>query len=131
VQISELLLMLQHEVQKTFDFVDEARAEFAGRPDASVLHIALERVEIELPITLAGRDGVFDPKPFRGLPKSIRRLQVPYTPRAALERGYVPRKPMAGKFVEAEIIGLAEGADDRVDKERIGRIKVVLRPIIK
>jgi glycine/D-amino acid oxidase-like deaminating enzyme len=120
MEIHELLLLLQHEVQKSFDFVDEA-----------VPHIALERVEVELPVILGGQDVVFDPKTVRGLPRSIRKLGVPFTPRTALERDYVPRTRVTGKTVTAEIIGPAEGADDRVVRENIGRIRVVLRPIIK
>lgn len=130
MDFSELLNLLHYEVQKSYDFVHAiTRAE--GDKNTSVLHIALERVEIDLPVTLEERDAVFEPKKLKGLPKAVKKLNVPYSEKTAADKIHLPRKEVKGKAVSMKIIGPIEKIDERVSKENIGRIKVVLKPIIK
>lgn len=129
MQIHDLLIMLQHEVQKSLTFIDETRG--VKDPEVSAIHISLESVEIELPIAMEEVDLTWDPEELKGLPNSIKRLKMPYTPETAVTRGQVPRKKVLGKVVDTKIIGPIEKIDERTQKENIGRIKVVLKPILK
>jgi len=129
MQIHDLLIMLQHEVQKSLDFIDETRG--VNDPNTPVIHISLESVELELPIVLSEADLSWDPKEMKGAPGAVKRLKIPYTPATAVERGHIPRKTVTGKGINAEVIGPLEKLDEKAQKEYLGRIKVVLKPILK
>ncbi len=129
MEIHDLLILLQHEVQKSLSFIDETRG--VKDPDIPAIHISLESVEIELPIVMSEAELIWDPKELKGKPGSVKRLKMPYTPEAAVTRGQIPRKQVAGKVVDAQIVGPIEKIDERTQKEYVGRIKVVLKPILK
>jgi hypothetical protein len=130
MDLSELLTLLQHEIQKSYDFVEEiTRSE--EDEDRAVLHIALEKVEIELPIILKEEYQTFDPEKIRDLPLPARRLIVPYKPQWTKKRAYVPEEKYRGKIISAKLVNATEKIDREMDKEKIGRIKVVLKPILE
>ena len=130
MQLSELLVLLQYEVQKSYDFVHAiTRAEV--NKDTSVLHISLERVEIDLPVSLEEREASYNPKQFKSLPEAVKRLNVPYSPESAARKIPIPHKEVKGKSIHMNIVGPTEKIDETVTKEKIGRIKVVLKPVIK
>ena len=129
MDFSELLILLHYEVQKSYDFV-HAITRADGDKNTSVLHIALERVEIDLPVSLEERDAVFDPKKFKGLPKAVKMLNVPYSAKLTAEKIQIPRKEVRGKAISMKIVGPIEKIDESVVKENLGRIKVVLKPIL-
>jgi hypothetical protein len=128
MEIHDLLVLLQHEVQKSLSFIDETRG---VNPEIPAIHISLESVEIELPIVMSEVDLIWDPQQLKGTPNSVKRLKMPYTPEAAVTRGQIPRKQVAGKVIDAQIVGPIEKIDERTQKEYVGRIKVVLKPILK
>lgn len=129
MEIHDLLLTLLYEVQKTFDFVDRSNV---GSPSgASPIHMTLETVEVELPIAMSGKEVTFSPGAFKGQPKAVKRLYLPYSEKAAMDKQYVPRKQVSGRTVVAEIVGPTEKLDEQVVKERLGRIRVVMKPIVK
>lgn len=129
MDFSELLILLHYEVQKCYNFV-EAITRVEGNKDISVLHIALERVEIDLPVTLEERESVYDPKVLKGLPEAVKMLNVPYSAKLIAERIRIPQEEVKGKAISVKIVGPIEKIDERVVKENIGRIKVILKPII-
>lgn len=129
MEIHDLLILLQHEVQKSLSFIDETRG--VKDPDLPAIHISLESVEIELPIVMSEADLIWDPQELKGKPGSVKRLKMPYTPEAAVTRGQIPRKQVVGKVIDAQIVGPIEKIDERTQKEYVGRIKVVLKPILK
>lgn len=129
MEIHDLLILLQHEVQKSLSFIDETRG--VKDPDLPAIHISLESVEIELPIVMSEADLIWDPQELKGKPGAVKRLKMPYTPEAAVTRGQIPRKQVAGKVIDAQIVGPIEKIDERTQKEYVGRIKVVLKPILK
>lgn len=129
MEVHDLLILLQHEVQKSLSFIDETRG--VKDPNLPAIHISLESVEIELPIVMSEADLIWDPQELKGKPGSVKRLKMPYTPEAAVTRGQIPRKQVAGKVIDAQIVGPIEKIDERTQKEYVGRIKVVLKPILK
>jgi len=128
MQIGELIATLQHEVQKSYTFINETRSDV--KTEASVLHIALERVEVELPITLAEEEVVFDPKAVKGIPNAIKKLGVPFSPQSVGHKGYLPKKQIKGKSISAEIVGHVQKIDEKVSKETLGRIKVIFKLVV-
>jgi len=129
MKVHDLLIILQHEVQKSLDFIDETK----GLKDPSIpaVHISLETVEIELPLTFTEVDAKWDPKEMKGNPAAVKRLEIPYIPELVAERGQIPRRELNGKAIETRIIGPVDKLDERTQKEMVGRIKVVLKPILK
>jgi hypothetical protein len=129
MDLSELIVLLHYEVQKSYDFVDRvSRTE--TEPNVSFLHLALEQVELELPVRLEERDAIFDPKKVIGLPRSAQLLQVPYTPDSATKKDWLPNEPTTGKAVGVNIVGPIEKIGQPTITENIGRLKVVLKPIL-
>ncbi|MFZ5354053.1 MAG: hypothetical protein ACOZCL_15215 [Bacillota bacterium] len=129
MNMHELILMLQYEVQKSLDFIDSTSGKKTD--DTSILHISLERVEMELPISISEKEVIFDPKALKGMPQVYKRLQLPYTSAAAEGKTYIPKKVVKGRGIETKILGPIDKLDDKLEKEFIGRIKVVMKPIIK
>ncbi len=130
MDLSELLVMLQYEIQKSYDFVEEiSRAEKDEK--TSVLHIVLERVELELPITLGETYTLFEPEKVKELPLPAQKLALPYKAQTAAKKGKVPEKKFGGKIISAKLIGATDKIDRRATPERIGRIKIVLKPILE
>ncbi|HOM03406.1 MAG TPA: hypothetical protein PLH43_11350 [Acetivibrio sp.] len=94
MHIHDLLILLQHEGQKSLTFIDETR----GAKDSwvSAIHISLKSVEFELPIAMSEENLTWDPKDLKGKSNSIKRLEMPYTPGTAAIRGQIPKEEISG-----------------------------------
>ena len=124
MQISELIATLHHEVAKSYTFIAETKG--GTGTETSVLHINIERLEIELPVTLSEQEVEFNPANVKGQPIVFQKLSVPFTPR----KGDLPSEIVTGKTIMAEIVGDMEKLDDRVSPESVGRIKIVFKLVI-
>lgn len=124
MQISELIATLHHEVAKSYTFITETKG--SGGAEASVLHINIERLEIDLPVTLTQQEVEFNPKNVKGYSNPFKKLVIPFTP----QKGNLPKKPIIGNAIMAEIVGPAKKADDRVSPESVGRIKITFKLVI-
>lgn len=124
MQISELIATLHHEVAKSYTFIAETKG--GAGTETSVLHISIERVEIEVPIMLSQQEVEFKPADVKGQPSAFQKLSVPFTP----QKNLLPKKPVMGKTVIAEIVGHVEKMDDRVSPETVGRMKIVFKTVI-
>lgn len=121
MQISELIATLHHEVAKSYTYIAEIKG--GSDAEASVLHINIERMEIELPVTLSQQDIEFNPQNFKGSPRAFKKLFVPFLP----QTNSLPQKLVKGKTIDAEVIGHVEKIDDRVSPDSIGRIKIMFK----
>jgi hypothetical protein len=134
MDLSELLGLLQYEVQKSHDFAAElARA--GASPTASVLQVALDRVEIDLPVVVTEGETTFNraARELQSVPTFAKAFRLPYAPErvSSLPRGKVPKGEVRGKTLVVELVGPREKLDEEVREERIGRLRVVLRPVMK
>ncbi|WP_216831762.1 hypothetical protein [Alkalihalobacterium elongatum] len=59
MEINDSLVMIQYEVQKSFEFIDATKSK--DNSDDSVLHIGLEKVKLELPVALSSKEVVQKP----------------------------------------------------------------------
>jgi hypothetical protein len=129
MEIKDFLVMLQYEVQKSFDFVDATKG--IKDSEASVLHIALEKVEVELPVTFSSKEIVYKPAESTHFSPAVKRLKLPYHEKTVIDKLYLPRKELKGSSINVEIIGPNESIDEKYSSELIGRIKVTMKPILK
>ena len=94
MEIHDLLVLLQHEVQKSLSFIDETRG---VNPEIPAIHISLESVEIELPIVMSEVDLIWDPQQLKGTPNSVKRLKMPYHSRSCRYTRTNTQKTSSGK----------------------------------
>jgi hypothetical protein len=124
MQLSELIATLQNEVAKSYSFISETRGN--TQKNVSVLRINIEQVEVELPVIMRQVEVDFDPKNVKNLPVAFKKLAVPFLPL----KNTVPKKPVTGKSINADIIGYLEKTDDRVAPESVGRIKINFKLVL-
>jgi hypothetical protein len=134
MELAELLGVLQYEVQKSYDFAaDLARKDLAE--SSSVLQVAMERVEIDLPILLREKKRRFNraDREIQPLPNFAKWYKLPYLPEkiSVYGRGKVPKGELEGTTVEVELVGPEEGADDKFKAEKLSRLKVIMKPVMK
>lgn len=133
MELSEFLAMLQYEVQKSYDFTERiARGD--ASPTSSILQIALERVEIDLPVSVTEIDKAFNrsAKEMQPLPSFVKRFKLPYSSEklATIQKG-IPKGEVKGKALNIELVGPIEKIDETRKEENITRIKIVLKPVAK
>jgi len=125
MQVSELIATLHNEVAKSYTFISEIKG--SVNTGTSVLHISIERVEIDLPVMLSQQEVKFNPKDVKGLPMAFKKLAVPFI---SSQVKTIPKKAVTGKTVNAEIVGHVEKIDDSVSPESIGRMKIVFKLVV-
>jgi hypothetical protein len=124
MQVSELIATLHHEVAKGYNFIAETKNGDAS--SASVLHINIERVEFDLPVSMSQQEVQFDPAAVEGQPTAFKRLAVPFTP----EEDQLPTKSVTGKTIVAEIVGHTEKLADRVVPESVARMRITFKLVL-
>ncbi len=129
MEMREFLAMLQFEVQKSFDFVEETKG--VKDRDISTIHIALEKVEVDLPVTFSPKEISYKPKELKGIDPIVKRLRLPFHERTVTDKFYIPRNELKGHSIEVNIIGPNEKLDEKYATELVGRIKVVMKPVLK
>ncbi len=82
MQLIELIATLHHEVVKGYAFIAETTG--GGGKEAAMLHINIERLEIELPVTINQQEVKFNPRDMIGLPVAFKKLYVPFTLKKAI-----------------------------------------------
>jgi hypothetical protein len=134
MELAELLGLIQFEVQKSYDFAaDLARQELSST--SSVLQMAMERVEIDLPVLLSEKKRRFNRSDaeMQPLPSFAKRYVMPFVPGklSVTGKANVPKGELEGDVVDVELIGPQENEDDSLKAERIARLKITLKPVMK
>ena len=130
MKFNDLLMLLQYETQKSYDLVDSIAQSGDQKNDLNI-RIAMESVEIEIPVIFYEGDAKYDPADNKDQPDNLKHFSVPYTVKTTVNRRVLPREPVSGKVLETRIIGPPEKTDDNYSAETIGRIRIVLKPVIK
>lgn len=131
MDLAQLLATLQHEIQKSYDYVDEVMHHSAGG-QAAALRMALQGVEFDLPVTMAVREAQFDPRQLSGVSDTVKRLNLPFSREAPFRRfANPPRRPIKGVAVDVEVVGPDTKLDETIGSESIGRMKLSFKPILK
>lgn len=145
--LSELIAMVQFEVQKAFDFAYVLSQTAASEPGKGpALHISLERVELEVPVEFAAVErqvgGTPAPAPGREAagegavtPPKINLegiLGRPFNLKTLSERPLeMPKEKVRAKVVQVRVVGLEAGLGQPEGKPSIGRIKITVIPILR
>jgi hypothetical protein len=130
MDLAHLLATLQHEIQKSYDYVDEVMQRGTGQ--AAALRMALQEVEFDLPVAMAVREARFDPRELAGVSATVKRLNLPFSKEAPFRRfAAPPRRPIAGVAVEVEVVGPQSKLDGKAMPETLGRMKLTFKPILK
>jgi hypothetical protein len=129
MDLSELLALVHHEVQKAYDFVHETSRPEDGSSE-SALHIALESVELEMPVMFSEASVLYEPDKLVEVSDALKRLKVPYQSDQASVSTQVPDRPIKGRAVRVQLIGPKEKLDPKLKRAKIGRVKVVVKPIL-
>jgi hypothetical protein len=132
MDLSELIVMLHHEVQKSYDFIDAAAK--INTPGVPVIHISLEKMEVEVPVAVSERRSTFKYENFKGEPLHIQNFRLPYS--AEVFKKIPIQRPenmevIKGKSVSVEILGPEDQKAENLVKEFVGRMRITLKPIIK
>jgi hypothetical protein len=126
MDLSKFLLTLRHEVQKSYDLVDSVGE------SASALYLALEKIEFDLPVTLDVMDYEYKPEEFKRAPFILKKLNLPFNDTLAIfGKQKIPKKIVKGKVIDVNLLGHVEKLDEKISAERLARIKVVFKPILK
>ena len=134
MELSELLALLQYEVQKSYDFTERLAKGDAG-PNTSTLQIALERMEVDIPVSFSKSERTFNraEKAMQPLPTFAKRFRLPYVPErlAVIKKGRIPKGEVKGRSLNVELISSIEKIDETRKEENIARLKMIFKPVMK
>jgi len=130
MKIHELVAALQYEVQKSFEFAENS-AKLSQAKSGPLLHISVERMEVELPVKLSEIRDEINLSSLKDLPASIQKFRLPFTVETAIGKDLGKRKTIKGTAIDVVIVSPDDSKSEDVASEKIGRIKVVLKPVFK
>ena len=125
MQLSELVLVLQHELTKAYEFIDTAYVR--NQNEERSIHVGFDEIEVEIPIAMSSEESDYNPAAHEKEPEERKLLKVPFTG----ERQGIPTEPRQGKNLLARVVEPAEKADDKVSPETIGRMRIRFKPMLR
>ena len=130
MELAEFITLVSYEVQKAYDFVYES-----ANPEAdgggSVLHISLESVELDVPLAFGPKRVIYEPRKSEGHSAAEKRFAVPYSSERASPRSPLPDKVHEGLAIEVEMISPGDKRSGPGRLKNTGRIKIVVKPILR
>ena len=128
MRLTDLIALLHYEVQTSYDFVHEVtRAE--GKAMDATLHIALESVELELPIS-GSLVEMHEPLPSEDA-GPFERLRLPFNQLTAVDRNARSKEAGGGMVMDVEVVNALNKIGDKNAAEAMGRLRISLKPILK
>jgi hypothetical protein len=128
MDLSAFLAAMQHEVQKSYDYVDEVTHAAAAHGAPTNLRMALQGIDIELPIAVHTRDLHINPKELEGLHDAVKRLRLPFSREAPVQRfAPLPQHAVRGVAIDVRVVGPDTKADDR--HHPLGTLRLSFKPI--
>lgn len=131
MEIAELILLLQHEVQRSYDLVEDS----IRKDNPNPVYINVERLEIDLPVMVTEGQRTERVADLKKAETSMKKFQLPFS--AAQKGRAVPvdellksirAKELKGPTLRVRVVG--EDEDLSGGKEnRIGRLRLVLKPL--
>jgi hypothetical protein len=147
MQLLELILLIQNELQKTYDFTSEMAR--SNLPDTTgLLHLNIQEVEIEVPILVEEQDVRIPQATLEQVLPNFRFMKVPHNldkqivnkpvDVSAVESPPVKERPkplpvedLAGKKLDVILVNQKTALAKNITPEMIARIKIVFNPLIK
>lgn len=144
--LSELLSMIQFEIQKAFDFSFALSKVAAKDPNSPTLHISFESVELDVPVEISMVEKSVRPTEEKGEEKEKKEgeeksgveidmeylLSRPFNPKILSEHPMKkPQGEVKTKSIRLKVVGLEEAQAHPEGKIAIGRIKIKATPILR
>lgn len=132
MEIAELILLLRNEVQRSYDLIDDSVSENSQ----SGVYISVERMEIDIPVVLSSSKKKVSVSALKKKSLIIQKFEMPFRLAAIEKKGKLDylaklnQAQMTGDSIHIEVINQSKKTSD-VGIENIGRIKLVLKPIVK
>jgi hypothetical protein len=149
--LSELIALIQFEVQKSFEFSEQLMFDLSEN-QASVLQLAVDVVELDLPVRFSmGAKAVdtFNQPTATKTNLVLQQLDAPFLGRLTAEalrtaipvddvnsgakraRAAKPSIPKEAKQLLIEVGGETQAAIDAKASHPLGRLRLVLKPVLK
>lgn len=128
-----MILLLHHEVQRSYDFVETTARETPS--NTSNIYMAIDKLEVELPVVLHSAEKKVSKSNLKKEKGSIRKFNAPFELRnyagAGLEELLkATSKDLKGKSIQLQIVGPEEAKSPDLSPEKIGRVRITLKPIV-
>ncbi len=132
MEIAELILLLQNEVQRSYDLVEESIRMNSSNP----IYINIEKMEIDLPIILSKKEKKINVTELKKKSKAEQKFNLPFSMQTLHQNNKIEfikaltGKQLVGSSIHIELVGDNVEKGNSVKAEHIGRIKLVLKPIM-
>jgi|GEM_PF-2650615 len=132
MEIAELILMLQNEVQRSYDLVEESLRNNSSNP----IYINIEKMEIELPVTMRENEKKVDISKLKKQAVAEQKFHLPFDLQTIVQSNKIDfiktlkQKELKGKTIQIELLSESDQKGSPISSEKIGRIRLTLKPIL-
>jgi hypothetical protein len=132
MEIAELILMLQNEVQRSYDLVEESLRNNSSNP----IYINIEKMEIELPVTMRENEKKVDVSKLKKQAVAEQKFHLPFDLQTIVQSNKIDfiktlkQKELKGKTIQIELLSESDQKGSPISSEKIGRIRLTLKPIL-
>jgi len=132
MEIAELILMLQNEVQRSYDLVEESLRNNSSNP----IYINIEKMEIELPVTMRENEKKVDISKLKKQAVAEQKFHLPFDLQTIVQSNKIDfiktlkQKELKGKTIQIELLTESDQKGSPISSEKIGRIRLTLKPIL-
>jgi hypothetical protein len=132
MEIAELILLLQHEVQRSYDLVEESLRNNSSNP----IYVNIEKMEIELPVVMSESEKKVDVSQLKKQTSAEQKFHMPFDLQTMTRRNKtdfikdVKKKELTGKTIQIQILSENDQKGNPIGAEKIGRIRLTLKPLL-
>ncbi len=133
MEIAELILLLRNEVQRSYDLIEDSVADNGN----TGVYINVERMEIEIPIQMTAIEKKVDVVALKKKSFNIQKFELPFNLSAIEKKGKsaflenLNKPELIGNSIQIEVINQFDKKDPNLTTQNIGRIRLVLQPVVK
>lgn len=133
MEIAELILMLRNEVQRSYDLIEDSISD-SGQAG---VYINVEKMEIDIPVLLKKGEKKINVKALKSKSFTIQKFEIPFELEAIEKKSkseYLKRlsqNEVVGNTIQIELLNQFDKKDSSLTADNIGRIRLVLHPVIK
>lgn len=132
MEIAELILLLQHEVQRSYDLVEESIRNDSSNP----IYVTIEKMEIELPVIMSETEKKVDLAQLKKQTVAEQKFHLPFDLQTVMDRQKtdfiknLTKKELKGKTIQIQVLSDQDQKANTIGSESIGRIRLTLKPIL-
>jgi hypothetical protein len=133
MEIAELILLLQNEVQRSYELIEDTIKDGSSTP----IYISIDKMEIELPIVVTEKEKELSVEDLKKESIALQKFQLPFSLMAiskADKSEYIKQlkeKQVKGKSIQVEVLNESNEKTQSLTPEKIGRLRLYLKPVLK